>query len=138
MDWEKFKRDTAHLNKARTEQERLQLFKSEATRSWRNSRIDFKRIVRSPDKTSSPASLKTITANFVKKQMYIKSYVDLVDHITEGEGIFPKIWDDHATLLKETLIGVRQYREPQDIVDWVNKHEGERDFEKEFQKMSMK
>ena len=45
MDWEQFKKDTAYLNRGRTAQERLQLFKSEALRTWNESGVKIKTVI---------------------------------------------------------------------------------------------
>lgn len=128
-DWEDFKRRTIHLNKAITQKQRIQQFQVEAKRAWRQSQVEIPTVdiveeeTESEEKkiiSSTPSLIKTVLAN-LKSYLYCKQYVDLIQHITKGEGIYPKIWDSHADEIRDELLRVRAFNE-EDVQQWAREH----------------
>jgi len=123
MDWDKFKRDTAHLNRPRTKEERIRIFKEEAERAYDHAQCAIPTVkINKTDKIDfsikrSPVSFKEITASYVKKYLFTKNFVDLVDHIT-GEGIYPQFWDEQAIKTRDQMVEIRFFR-PDNVFAWA-------------------
>ena len=129
MDWEQFKKDVAHLNKSRTPEERSQLIKSQGLRSWKDIRAAIPTVIRKGSLTDgsysvSPARLETLAGACVKKHLYLKFYIDIIEHITLGEGIHPKIWDPYASSLKDSLTEVQTFNS-EALFKWALKNYNE-------------
>ena len=120
-DWEFFIRKTIHLNKARTEIERIQQFRNQATKSWRlvgRSIPTTEVTVQEGKTTTKPSTLKKIMAGYLKSYLYTKFFIELLDYTTEGYGIYPKTWDSHADEIKEKMLEVRDYGE-EEVYQWA-------------------
>lgn len=124
MDWELFKAQTIHLNRSRTEEERMQIFENSAVLSWENYQRNLVVAARLNHRNggfNQPQSLMQVAALKIQFQLYRKNYIDLLNHITQGEGIYPKIWDQRAHDLRSKVIEFRRLTE-QDVLKWAHDH----------------
>lgn len=124
-DWEDFKRKTVHLNKAITQEQRIQQFQVEARRAWRYSNVEIQTVVEIKNEEGEviarKPSLPRIVAAYLKQYIYCKCYVDLIEYITEGEGIYPKKWDSNADRISQELLRAREFQE-EDVQQWARTH----------------
>ena len=130
MDWEQFKARTAHLNRSRTEEERIQIFRESAKSSYRHFQTHLKveetrRRAREglgplPD-SKQPQRLSGMAFEKVKVMLYDKEYIELLLHVTNGEGIFPRVWDAEAERRRDKVVKIRSYQES-DILDWIREN----------------
>ena len=119
MDWEQFKAQTIHLNRSRTEEERVQIFKDSALLSWKSYLANSQ--YRGPRRVYQVESLAQIAARKIQFQLYFKAYVELLLYVTDGNGIYPKKWDQQAQRLRAKVIEIRRYTE-KDILDWIHEN----------------
>ena len=119
MDWEQFKAQTIHLNRSRTEEERIQIFKDSAVLSWDNYTASRNRMRR--HLKSQPESLAQIAARKIQYQLYLKAYLELLLYVTDGDGIYPKKWDLQAQQLRAKVIEIRKYTE-KEVLDWIHEN----------------
>lgn len=109
IDWEDFKAKTLELNRPRTKEERINVFKREANSSWKDMH-HFHFVDESESRALpklQPLRLEDIARMQIKKQLYLKAYVDLIIYITDGEGIYPKRWDQGARDLRSEVLRIR-------------------------------
>jgi len=109
MDWEAFKRETASLNKPRTEEERLQLFHNAALESWAESEVIDDSLVlpvRKAGEPKTPAPLKILLGIQIRRKLFIYYYVKLLVSMTD-KGIYPVRWNNEVRQLRDYVIDIR-------------------------------
>ncbi|HEY7535262.1 MAG TPA: hypothetical protein VH878_04895 [Thermodesulfobacteriota bacterium] len=109
MDWEEFKRETASLNKPRTEEERLQLFHNAALESWAESEVTDDSLalpVRKAGEPKTPAPLKILLEIQIRRKLFIYYYVKLLVSMTD-KGIYPVRWNNEVRQLRDYVIDIR-------------------------------
>jgi hypothetical protein len=115
FDWDQFKKDIAHLNEPRTQEERADIIHKEAKKSWRvASNQDtsiFRYSVHPETKFKTPSSLETLAAIAIKKQMFIKQYTDLIENMTLGnENIYPEQWNWDSLRIRNKIIMIQHFK----------------------------
>lgn len=126
IDWEEFKRIVAPLNEPRTPQQRMEIFERSAQTAWHHqmATIPVAYLVPTEDenlKLKSPTSLSTITCSKIKEQLFKKAYIDLINHITDQDGVYPRKWDGKADELKSKLNRIKIWEE-EEVQQWARQH----------------
>ena len=139
-DWEDFKRRTIHLNKTITQEQRIQQFRVEAKKAWNNSNVEIETVEEIKNEegkviTKKPSLIKAVAA-YLKQYIYSKYYVDLIEYITGGEGIYPKKWDSNADAIKDKLLEAREFQE-EDVQKWARNHHYDDSFLEEMKKLTI-
>jgi len=124
--WENFKRQTIHLNRSRTEEERIQVFRAEAMRNWNKlPKLEVRKeeVVLEKQKDGTfkeikrPARLVDILGDMFRPETWNQVYAELINDLSEKRGIFPKKWTDSSLAIREELLKVRLY-DGEDIATW--------------------
>jgi hypothetical protein len=112
IDWEEFKKQTAELNKGRTEEERQQSFIRAAKSSWRFYKVYhwrncIKKARVNGNDLYEPFRLERICAFKFKELLYIKAYTALLLQATDGKGVYPVKRDDETIRLRDRVLEIR-------------------------------
>ena len=122
MDWEEFARKALKLNQSRTRQEELDSFRNSAETAWACDCVH-------PEDVSfhegmivnQPLKLQVWAAEMIKKCLFIKEYIRMIDYITEGQGIIPTRWNDRSRRLRDGVVRIKNYT-PDDVVNWLHEN----------------
>lgn len=123
MDWEEFKRETAALNKPRTEEERMQLFYNAALDSWAESEVTDDSLVlpvKKAGEPNNPVPLKILLGIQIRKKLFIHYYIKLLLSMTD-KGIYPVRWNNEIRQLRDFVIDIR-VADVDGLVKCIHKH----------------